>query len=165
MDWLAVRLFFSRIPLWIYAAIAVAALVLWYGSGRYDAGVAHERAAQVKAQAIAVRAVLKQRDNAEAAERERLARIDKQLTKDQTNALAKRDRTIADLRSGAVRLRQKFTCPAQSGVLPQAAAGQPGDQSASGGGLSEQAAEFLIRFASDADKAVNTLTACQAALP
>lgn len=68
------------------------------------------------------------------------------------------DRTIADLRNGTLRLRDRFTCPS----LPRPAEANPGDDAGSQGGLLREDAEFLLRLGSEADRAIIQLQECQA---
>jgi hypothetical protein len=64
--------------------------------------------------------------------------------------------TIADLRSGAIRLRYRFTCP----KLPRdpAPAGQP--EPADTYGLRTEDAEFLVRFADERDQIADERNQC-----
>lgn len=64
--------------------------------------------------------------------------------------------TIADLRSGALRLRNRFTCPG----VPRdpATTGQP--ESASAYGLRAEDAEFLVRFADKRDQIADERNQC-----
>lgn len=89
--------------------------------------------------------------------------IDQQTIQGQTDEISKRDRTIADYRSGAVRLRDKFTCAAGADQrVREAATGAGQRDAASAGGLQQTDVEFLVRLASEADQAVTQLAACQA---
>ena len=64
--------------------------------------------------------------------------------------------TIADLRNGAIRLRDRFTCP----KLPRdsAPAGQP--EPADTYGLRQEDAEFLVRFADERDQIADERNQC-----
>lgn len=78
-----------------------------------------------------------------------------------------RDRTIADLRAGERRLRDRFQCPASgaaggSAGLPGAGRAAGGSDAPAPGGLSRADAEFLVRFAGEADDVAGQLAACQA---
>lgn len=89
--------------------------------------------------------------------------IDQQTIQGQTDEISKRDRTIADYRSGAVRLRDHFTCAASTDQRVLSAAPGAGQRDeASAGGLQQPDVEFLVRLASEADQAVTQLAACQA---
>jgi hypothetical protein len=89
--------------------------------------------------------------------------IDQQHQEAMQNEITSRDRTIADLRTGAVRLRDKFT------TCQRATAGTAGAAGASTGKcdaaasieLQKADAEFLIGLASDADQVADQLRACQ----
>lgn len=70
-----------------------------------------------------------------------------------------RDKTIADLRRGALRLRDKFTCKMPTDSKPSAGGDGQGT-----GGFSSEDAEFLIREASRADSVARRLSSCQAIL-
>ncbi len=73
------------------------------------------------------------------------------------------DRTIADLRNGTIRLRDKFTNEfAAASRLPSATAGPSVDYAAASIKLQQQDAEFLIFTAGEADQIADQLRACQA---
>lgn len=89
--------------------------------------------------------------------------IDQQTIKGQTDEINQRDRTLADYRGGAVRLRDHFTCAVSPDQrVPSAAAGASQRDAASAGGLQPPDVEFLVRLASQADQVVTQLAACQA---
>lgn len=73
------------------------------------------------------------------------------------------DRIITDLRSGAVRMRNRlaFTQYGTSG-LPAAAAATGQRDGPQGVGLQTADAELVLRIASDADQVADQLRACQA---
>lgn len=87
-----------------------------------------------------------------------LAATDK-LTKENDHARETVAALTADLRSGALKLRERFTCPAR---VPGAAASPGVGDEAAAGGLSGEDAEFLVSEASRADEVARQLTACQA---
>ena len=157
--------FLRGLPWQLCAGLALLALGLFYGHLRYQAG---QRDVQAKFDQY--RAVLMQKTEAariaakraEAVQAGAIAAATDKLKQDNADARAKADRTIADLRAGALRVQPRFKCPARH--LPGTPAGSEGSQPAGEGGLSDQDAEFLIRFASGADAAVNQLTACQSIL-
>lgn len=75
-----------------------------------------------------------------------------------------KNRTIADLHAGTVRVRDNFACPAATAKGAAAATGtstRVGD-AAGAGGLQAAHVEFLLREAGRADEAVKQLEACQA---
>ncbi len=67
------------------------------------------------------------------------------------------ERLIADVRTGAIRVRPRFTCPG----LPTNSAAIPIDSEGGQGGLQREDVEFLLRLAGEADKAVIQLHECQ----
>lgn len=88
------------------------------------------------------------------------AAIETDFLKEARDATASADRTIADLRTGALQLRPELTCRAASGVSGVTAG--TGKRDAAGtGGFSERDAERLIRLAGRADAVTMQLRACQ----
>lgn len=77
-----------------------------------------------------------------------------------------RDRTVADLRSGALRLRIELARRQTAGgsATGDAGASSGGCDGAALGELSDAAAEFLVDLTAEADDVVHQLTACQATL-
>lgn len=67
-------------------------------------------------------------------------------------------RTIACLRDGSCRMRDRFTCPR----LPGAAQAAPGNDDSAAFGLQVEDGEFLVREASRADGVADQLRQCQA---
>lgn len=150
----------------IGAVVVLAALAGWtwvvhdYASSEADAEIeaikadfADERTklAQKRAEAIT---------EARADERRKAkeqAAIAAKLIEENADALADRDRTIADLRAGNVQLRDRFTCR-----VPDPAAGAGGSDEAPQGGLLPADAEFLVSLAAEADEVARQLAACQA---
>ena len=61
------------------------------------------------------------------------------------------DKTIADIRAGTLRLRDRFTAPACAGGLPGIAAGPGVDHGTVAGGLQSQDAVFLVSESARAD--------------
>lgn len=155
----------AGLPWQALAAIAACVVLLalrwhWIGVGedrvqaRWDAAEArHTAAAAVRA--AEVRTIeARWRSDFDAA----VAR----LTKENTDALAERDRLLADLRAGNVRLRDKFRCPDRR--LPGATGPAAGSDGAEGGVLSVEDQEFLVRLGAEADDVARQLTACQTIL-
>lgn len=154
-----------------FIVAVIYASFLAYGGNRFKAGE------------LAERGVWMQRENAELTvanariiELERAARAQEQRNADQLAAASKtyqesiehekatHDRTVADLRSGARRLRIEL-------ARRPAAAGDTAGTAGPGAGrcdgearaeLSAAAAEFLVGLAGEADAVVHQLTACQA---
>lgn len=80
-----------------------------------------------------------------------------QYAADKEQAIKERDATIAGLRNESIRLRKRFTCPA----LPASTGASAGSDGGEESGLLGEDAEFLVRFASEADEVVLQLQACQ----
>lgn len=106
--------------------------------------------------------------NRQARDRERkhaedIALISAQYQEDLRRVELKKDRVIADLRSGAQRLRIPIATnqTACSGISTEAFASASRRDDAPRAELSEEAAEFLVGLASEADEVVHQLTACQ----
>lgn len=99
----------------------------------------------------------------------RIADIDKQHQQEITDAKTTLGKTIDDLRAGNRRLRDRFNACSTRSDLGAHGAGYLATGSGIGnagtqGGLSEQDAEFLVRFAGEADDVVRQLRACQAVI-
>jgi hypothetical protein len=119
---------------------------------RYDKHIAADAAALARGKDILERR--------EAAHKAALNAVDIAITKEKTDEVAKRDAVIASLRAGGERVRDHFRCPTVP--RPQAGTAAGAGDAAAPGGLSDQDAEFLVRFASEADQVAVTLAACQA---
>lgn len=94
-----------------------------------------------------------------------MAALDEQRTKELNDAKAAADATIADLRAGSIRVRDRLTCPAVRAAGP-GAAGQAGTSTSVGDasaayGLQSADAEFLLSEAKRADEVTVQLRACQ----
>jgi hypothetical protein len=158
----------ARVPPIVWKLLAAVLLVLLARWHWIDVGKAKEHAKTVKVQsefsayrAAALAVAAQARADAKAVEQsqaDQFATVADQLQKDQAHALASRDSVIADLRSGALKLRKQWACPA--GIhLPETAAGASGgDDSAN---LRQTGAGDLIGLADAADAQV---TACQSIL-
>lgn len=138
----------------VFAAVALAAL-LAVGVQSHRLTVAKMALELVAADASASKRVNKALEARAEAE---IADIRAKLKESTDAATAERDRLLADIAAGRQRLRQRFTCPA----APGAAAGPGGSVGAGEGGLLVADADFLVRFAADADRVVEKLNACQA---
>lgn len=145
--------FLGRIPAWVWVALALIAGGWYYGHTRFEDGQADIQAkwnkANAKQEAInrATEAVWRKAvyDEAYKAERQRIEHQ------------AQTDRAVDDLRSGALRVRDRLQCkprPSTTGPIP-------GDDEGKKGGLLREDAEFLLRFAGEADQAVIQLSECQ----
>jgi hypothetical protein len=153
---------------WQAWAIAGVLVVGWYyGHTRYNAGV---QSVQIRFDAYRADLMAKTRAAEDAAKRAQIAQagavkaaVDKQKLED-THARAQLDETIRCLRDGsctAVKLRQRFTCPRTQPATTIADGAGGGDDSGERG-LRDADAEFLVRYAHDADRVVRKLAACQA---
>ena len=145
-----------------------------HGAERYQAGYdAAEKLyqAQIDAAAESARQQLEAAKDAARAQEQRdaarMAELARDYIAEREKGFEDRDRTIADLRAGERRLRDRFQCPAAGAA--GGSAGLPGSGRAAGGsdapapgGLSRSDAEFLVRFASEADDVAGQLAACQA---
>jgi uncharacterized protein HemX len=145
--------FLRRIPAWVWVALALLAGGWYYGHTRYEAGQTDVKAEWNKANVIqeaanrAKETVWRKAvyDEAYKAERQRIEHQ------------AQTDRAVDDLRSGALRVRDRLQCkprPPASGPIPD-------DDEGKEGGLLREDAEFLLRFAGEADQAVIQLSECQ----
>jgi prophage endopeptidase len=151
--------FLKRIPWQAWAVLAILAGLAYFSHTRYQAGYdeAMAEVAELKAeQEIAFEKMARNQERKHAIE---LYDISTKFILERAKGYEQRDQTIADLRAGTLRLRDKFRCKAS---LPGSSAAASGSDAASTGGLSDQDAEFLVREASRADAVVGQLTACQA---
>jgi prophage endopeptidase len=154
----------AAIPWPVYALVVLLGSVWYYGHVRYESGQLSVQvrwdAERAQLHAIAERA----RAEAKAAKQARVKRgraIIKKLRGDDAHGHAIRDSAVAGLRDGTFRLRERFSCPPNPAPARGAAArGNEGTAR----GLSAADAEFLVRFASDADDVARQLAACQAIL-
>lgn len=154
---------------WLYAALA---LVLVGGSsylyGRGD-GREIERVEWQATEMLAKDYALKEQDKSAAAAREQeqayaAAQIaaSQKYQQEIKNVATQKDRVIADLRAGAIRLRDPGRqYPTGENVLPATAAAASGCDGAAGGELSQPLSEFLVAAFSEADAITHQLTACQ----
>jgi hypothetical protein len=82
-----------------------------------------------------------------------LAHIQEQNERDKANAQAQYEKDVADLRSGVIRLRRKWQCPATS--VPGTPA-SPGEPDAAADDRAESAAR-VVRAAAEADATIRAL--------
>lgn len=88
--------------------------------------------------------------------------IDREHQEKLRNEIEIRDRTIADLRAGALRLRKRFTCSSSASGILSGASGSAGiGDEASQGGFQGADVEFLIGEADRADQVAIQLQECQ----
>jgi len=161
MTWLVVLAWLKRIPWQLWAAISlIVVLSLSHGCAyrRGASAVQTDWDTQKAADKVIVDTATAAARTTESRQAGLIAGATAQLKKDNADAQATLNRTIADLRRGTVRVRDRFTC---QGAMPQAAGSASGSHPAGQGGLSVQDAEFLVRFAGEADAIASRLTACQ----
>lgn len=140
----------------------------------YDATVAEYEAARARIEAEAARRTAEAEARARAIEAQHaadLAAITQAHEEALRNATAERDRTIDALRTDALRVRERFTCPEPAGVsgtdrdrTAEAPGGGQLDHAGARRGLSVEDAGFLLRIAAEADEIVHQLRACQAVI-
>ncbi|MFA6063906.1 MAG: lysis system i-spanin subunit Rz [Gallionella sp.] len=94
---------------------------------------------------------------AEAAHASQLAALRDHYQAEIDNEKAAADRIIADLKSGNLKLRKRFSCDQGAAIAGTASSGDGAAQ----GGLQSSDVEFLIGIASEADIIVNQLTLAQ----
>jgi hypothetical protein len=156
--------------IYLYAALLAALLaalaggVWYYGHTRYAAGelagnvkVAHLTSQHAQeARRIAELTVVAS-EAARSSERKQAQALDAiaaQYEKDKTDAQATSDRTIADLRSGNVRLRRRWACPPAASVPGTSASTAQSDADATD---REASAARIIHAAADADNQIKRL--------
>jgi prophage endopeptidase len=157
----------------IVAALVAAVLggIAWYGSGRYDAGEAAERAEWTKREnaelTTANAKILKLTNEARATETRHaadLVAIATRYEKEKTRVLKQTQADVAAVRAGTLVLRDPGRTARQDpGRDPggaTATAASVGD-GAAGSQLSSTSAEFLLELANEADAVVVQLTAAQ----
>jgi len=149
------------------AVYAVGALVL-AGAGyaivtRYNNAI--ERATVAEQKSESYKAQLSDLREARRKEQE-TARLDAEASalviRENENARLEIEDLRARLAAGTVRVRERFRCPAAS--VPGTAAAASGSDAADEHGLRGADADFLIRFAGEADTATRRLKLCQDAL-
>lgn len=149
--------FLRLVPSWVWVAILLVGVGLWYGQTRYNAGQADVKAEWDKS--IDRGKVLladkereyRAQEHRHAADMARIGTEHEQERKDASDAAYQR--AIADVRSG--RLRGVWQCPADP-AMPG-----PGDSTANGHGASDLRAEAVaavLRVGAEADAHVR---ACQ----
>lgn len=162
------------VSLWLLGAVlllaAVVAAIYAYGQQQFGLGEKAERSAWLERENTALtRAntrIKELEDLARAKERQHaqdMAAASAQYQEDLKHEKAAKDRAVADLRSGALRLRIPVACPEGAGGSGATAPG-PGAGRRDGetrAELSVPAAEFLVGLASEADEVVRQLAACQ----
>ncbi len=167
------------IPPWVKLLVfvaliaAVVAAFYAYGQQQFGLGGQAERAAwlsrentELTAANSRIKALQEEYRKQEQDHAAALAAVSTQYQQELTHAKAEKDRVIAGLRTGAVRLRIPVTCPlsthgGDASALGTGTAGRDGETRAE---LSAEASEFLVVLASEADAVVHQLGACQAVI-
>lgn len=157
-----VKAVIKAVPWQVWLVLALIAAVWWHGTAMEQRG--YDRANgewQARFDLANAKADREARE-AERAHTEEIDRIAVNLIEERNRGFQERDKIIADLRAGTVRMRSRFKCPAVRPAAPGAAtAGSDGGTPA---GLSDADAEFLIRESARSDEIVRQLTACQAVI-
>lgn len=146
----------------VYILAAVAAIILALGAA---AGYQKYQAVQIQGAYDkhladdATRAALASETNrkAEAAHAAQVSSMRDQYQTEIDNEKAAADRIIADLKSGHLKLRQRFSCSPGAAVAGAAS----GSNGPAQGGLQSEDIGFLVRFAGEADSIVHQLTFAQ----
>lgn len=161
---------FSTIRLAAYGAIITFLIgaFAWYHHSVYASGKAAVtaqynadnalRLQQIAAMQMALNTAARQKQEA-------IAAIDAHYQQVMIDDQKINDATIASVRSGALKLRKRFTCPAvRANPVPKTADSSGSGNGSAKGGLQPSDAEFLIQLADRADAVVHQLDACQAIL-
>lgn len=167
MSWLVVLGWLRKVPWRVWAALALAVAVWWtvdaYGDRRATEAAATVQArwdaqedayARQRAEATIAARKVEQRHRAE------YRAIAERFLKEQADADKDHANTLARLRAGQLRVRERFTCPSVPG-----AAGDPGRADAADQrGLGTEDAAALIGIAAEGDRAIRRLRALQEAV-
>lgn len=99
---------------------------------------------------------------------QQVSEIENKLHEQNTKASDDQAKFLNDVRTGAISLRDRFTCPSttnnSSNSVPNTAASASTDNAIEKRGLQREDAEFLISESNRADEIVRQLTSCQAML-
>lgn len=149
------------------------AIVLCFGSGYVSGRMDGTKITTAKWQAIErqneqeaaqkLAAAQARADRIQASNQEAMVAASQTYQEELQHVTQSKDRIIADLRAGAVRLRDPGT-RYEIGIhpVPEARPGAGRCDDEAGGELSEPTAEFLVGLAAEADAVVHQLAACQA---
>lgn len=162
MTLLALRALLARVPWQAWALLGLLALLLLLRSHWIHVGAQGVQArwdAEKAANQLIVDKAIADKKATEARQGDLIAKATDQLNMENANAQADLRRTIADLRRGQLRLRDRFTC---KGTVPGAPASAEGSDAAGQGGFSVETQESILRIGADADAIAHRLTACQA---
>lgn len=167
-----------------WRVLAIVAVILGALTGAFFFGVHTEgarRAAEVadlqrthgevlasmdRAHRSALADELQRRADLQAQHAQEMAALDERFTHEIETAKSRAAADLAAVRDGTVRVRDRFTCPADPG-RPSGAAADTGTTPSVGddappSGLQAADAEFLLREAERADEVTRQLQACQA---
>ncbi len=135
----------------VFATVAALLLIFsGYQTYRVYEYKENEQQVAVAVQAARAKAEAEARATESALQRDK-SHIQSTAFSERVNAQAIQDRLLADLATGQRKLREKFTCPIPASAT---AGAERGVEAGTQAGLSTADAEFLVRFAGDADKAV-----------
>lgn len=141
------------------AVVLLLAIVVWRIHAHGDAaGAARVQArwdAETAAEAIAAAKAAEAARKIEERHRADLAAAAKRFLADQRKADEDHERTLAALRAGTLRVRERFTCPA----VPGAAADPGGADAEAGRGLGVEDAAAILGAAREGDAAIAQLNA------
>jgi hypothetical protein len=139
------------VPAWVWVAFLLLGAGWYYGHTRYNAGQADIQAKWDESRAKAEQAARKVQDVWES----KIYALTFDAEKRRKEREAETDRTIADLRSGALRVRDRFRCPS----VPKAPA-IAGEPPAEEPGFREEDAGVLIGIADEADTIADDRNQC-----
>lgn len=158
-------------PWWLrvlpYVAVVLVVLGGLYGAYRHGVNVTTDHYERVIAQstadnAIALADAQEQARRTEKRHADQIADIDRTHQEALQNEITSHNRIVADLRSGALRLRDRFKCPAAAGGVSTPGTSTGSGDAAGEGGLRGEDAEFFVSEAHRANAVVLQLQACQA---
>lgn len=161
----------NRVLLACLCLVVLVGLGYAYGQQQFGLGEKAEQSAWLKrentelvAANIRIKELTDEVRRQERQHQQDMADASAQYQKDLKHEKATHERVVADLRSGALRLRVHLASSQTAGGRGTGAVGSgPGGcDAATGGELSGPAAEFFVGLASEADEVVHQLTACQA---
>jgi hypothetical protein len=156
------------VQMYLFGAVAVAALMAAVVIGAYRAGQKAERAywqaRELQAMAAADQALTQAHETIRAMEHNAQAAMvaaSDAYQKEISHVRTEKDRVIADLRARTVVLRDPWSPYIDAHPMPGTAPASCGCDAGEKGELSESTAEFLVALASEADEVVAQLGRCQ----
>lgn len=144
-----------------FLALAIAASV-WGGVQTARLSTAQHKATTTElALAISAKKHVEWVREQEAKKADEIAAIDTKHTEESVRAKESYDASIASIRAGERKLRERFSCPRNPSATPSA----PGESDgATQGGLQREDGEFFVSEAERADEVVRQLTEAQAVI-